>query len=158
MKKVFFAFALFFILALGMAFAQNYLKTKNLIPKKIPTATIDGHTFELRVARSEKEKEIGLSETESLPENKAMIFLFEKPAYYSFWMKNMTMPIDIIYINNDEIVTIEKNVQPPTSPTESLNIFMPAKPANRVLEIQAGLSEKYNFKEGDKVKYENLSN
>lgn len=149
MKKVLFIFALFLVLAAGMIFAQNDLKTK---------AIINGHTFGLSVADSQKERETGLSETKSLPENQGMIFLFEKPDYYSFWMKNMKFPIDIIYIKNDRIVTIQNNVQPPTNPIESPIIYTPTEPSDKVLEIQAGLSKSYNFKKGDKVKYENLSN
>lgn len=159
MKKVFLIFALLLVIVAGVVTAQNYLKTKNFfLFEKNPTATINNHTFGLSVADSQREKEIGLSETESLAKNQGMIFIFDKPDYYSFWMKNMKFPIDIIYINKDKIVTIQTNVQPPTSPTESLIIYSSTEPSDKVLEIQAGLSKKYNFKKGDKVKYENLGN
>lgn len=151
MKKVLLAFALLLVLAFGMVFAQNRLKTK-------PTAAINNRTFELSIADSQKEKEIGLSETESLAENQGMIFLFDKADYYSFWMKNMTIPIDIIYINGDKIVTIIDNARPPESPNENLTIYTPTEPSDKVLEIKAGLSKTYNFKKGDRVEYENLSN
>ncbi|MBI4096721.1 MAG: DUF192 domain-containing protein [Candidatus Levybacteria bacterium] len=151
MKKVLLAFALLLILTFGMVFAQNKLKTK-------PTAAINNRIFELDIADSQKEREVGLSETESLSENQGMIFIFDKPGYYSFWMKNMKFPIDIIYINKDTIVTIKNNVKPPKDNKESPIIYAPTALADRVLEIQAGLSEKYNFKNGDKVQYENLSN
>lgn len=159
MKKVLFVFALFLVLAFGMVFAQNYLKTKSFFPlKENPTITINDHSFQVSVADSQKEKEIGLSETKSLPKNQGMIFLFEKPGFYSFWMKNMKMAIDIIYINDQKIVTIQDNVEPPKNPIESPIIYTSTEPSDKVLEIQAGLSRAYNFKKGDKVKYENLSN
>lgn len=160
MKKVFLAFGLLFIVIAVSVFAQNYLKTGNHLPFKknttAVTAAINGHVFNLTIANSPKEKEIGLSETKSLPENQGMLFPFEKPGYYSFWMKDMTFPIDIIYINGQEIVTIKNNVFPPKNPTESLVIYTPLKSSDKVLEISAGLSEKYNFKKGDKVQIENL--
>ena len=159
MKKVLLAFVLLLIIIAGTAFTQNYFKTKNFsLVKKNSTATIDNHIFKLIIAGSQKEKEIGLSETKSLPEDQGMLFPFEKPDYYSFWMKNMKIPIDIIYINKDEIVTIHRNVQPPTNQNESLIIYTPDGPSDKVLEIIGGLSEKYSFKKGDKVKYENLGN
>lgn len=152
MKKVVLVFTLFLIVVGGLLFVQKYSKTGNfLLLKKTPTATINNRTFEIIVADSQKEREIGLSETKSLPENQGMVFIFDRPAYYSFWMKNMTIPIDIIYINGQEIVTIQNNVQPPKSPAESLIIYTPTKPSDKVLEISAGLSKKYNFKKGDKV-------
>lgn len=158
MKQVLGLFALLLIIVGGIFFAQNYLKTRTIFPFiKSPTAKINNHTFQLTVARSIEEKEIGLSKTTSLFQNQGMIFLFEKPDYYAFWMKNMKLPIDIIFINNDRIVTIRTNLQPPKQ-EESPIIYTPLKPADKVLEIQAGLSEKYNFKNGDIVKYENLGN
>ncbi|MBI2613704.1 MAG: DUF192 domain-containing protein [Candidatus Levybacteria bacterium] len=158
MKKVLLAFVLLLVVAIGVLFMQKYLKTKTFsLFNKNSTATINNHTFKLIIASSQKEREVGLSETKSLPQDQGMIFLFEKPDYYSFWMKNMTFPIDIIYINKDEIVTIQSNVQPPKN-SESPVIYTSEKPSDKVLEITSGLSEKYSFKKGDKVKYENLSN
>lgn len=159
MKKVLLVFGLLLVIIGGIVLLQNYLKTKNFISfNKTAKITINNHTFELKVAKSGQEKEIGLSETNSLPENQGMLFIFDKPDYYSFWMKNMKIPIDIIYINNDQIVSIENNAQPAKNSDENPIIYTPTEPSDKVLEINAGLSEKYSFKKGDKVKYENLSN
>ena len=67
----------------------------------------------------------------------------------------MKLPIDIIYINNDQIVTIQSNVLPPKE-EESPIVYIPTEPSDKVLEINAGLSEKYGFKKGDVVKIKNL--
>lgn len=159
MKKVLLLFALLLIITGGIVLAQNYPRGEKIsFFKKPPIVIIGEHKFEVSVADSQKEREIGLSETTSLSQNQGMIFLFEKPDYYSFWMKNIKFPIDIIYINKDAIVTIKNNVQPPKGNIESPIIYTPAAPSDKVLEISAGLSEKYNFKNGDKVKYENLGN
>lgn len=158
MKTVFALFALLFLIVIGISLSQNYFKDNPLqLPfLKTPTITIGKQTFKLYVAKSNKEKEIGLSEKKSLPPDFGMLFSFEKPDYYSFWMKNMQFPIDILFINGKKIVKIYQNVQPPTSKEESLPIYQSEKPADKVLEINSGLSQKYNFKEGDEVKIENL--
>lgn len=159
MKKVLLAFAVLLIIVGGVMLVQNYLKEgKMSFFKKTPIVTINNQNFKVTVAASQKEREIGLSETKSLSQDQGMIFLFEKPDYYSFWMKNMKFPIDIIYIKSDTIVMIKNNVQPPKDNKESPIIYAPTAPVDKVLEIQAGLSEKYKFKNGDKVKYENLGN
>lgn len=159
MKKILLLFALLLIIIGGVVLAQNYLKEgKMSIFKKTPNITIGSHNFKVAVAASQQELEVGLSETKSLSQNQGMIFLFEKPDYYSFWMKNMKFPIDIIYINQDTIVTIKNNVAPPKNNNEIPIIYTPTEPSDKVLEIQANLSKKYNFKKGDKVKYENLGN
>ncbi len=159
MKKVLLVSAILLALVAGVVFVQNYLKTKTLFPfKKNSTVIINDHKLQVAVADSQEEQEIGLSETKSLPENQGMIFLFEKPGFYSFWMKNMKLPIDIIFINKNRIITILQNIEPLKDNNENLRTLNSSKPTDSVLEINAGLSKKYGFKEGDIVKYENLSN
>lgn len=158
MKKLLLIFIIFLILIGAIFLTQRYIKGGTIFfLNKTPIAIINNHSFRVSVATSQKEHETGLSETQSLSEDQGMIFLFEKPDYYSFWMKNMRFPIDIIYINNDTIVTIKSNAQL-IKDKENPTIYSSTKPANKVLEIQAGLSEKYKLKEGDKVTYENFGN
>lgn len=157
MKKILLAFVVLILVGIGIAFTQNFLKNNNnFLFTKAPTITIKDHAFKLTLADTQEKKEIGLSETSLLPENEGMLFPFEKDDYYPFWMKNMKIPIDIIYINGDEIVTIINNATPPENQNENLIIYNPESPSDKVLEINAGLSQKYNFNKGDKVKYENL--
>jgi len=159
MKRVLLLFALLLIIVGAIVLVQNYQKGGTIsFFKKKPIVIIAGQSFKVAVAASEKEREIGLSETKQLSQNQGMLFLFGKPDYYSFWMKNMEFPIDIIYISNNVIVTIKSNAQPIKDTKESSIIYTSTEPADKVLEISAGLSEKYKFKNGDKVKYENLSN
>lgn len=160
MKKVLLTFVLLCIVLGAMYLTQKYLNEGRTFSflKKTPIVTINNNSFKVILATSQQEREIGLSETKQLSRNQGMIFLFDKPDYYPFWMKNMKFPIDIIYIDNDTIVTIKNDIQPPKDNRESPKIYIPTAPANKVLEIEAGLSEKYKFKNGDKVKYENLGN
>src|SRR4030067_3857506 len=117
----------------------------NIIPPKKPIAIIKNQKIELLVVRSQKEKEIGLSSHKNLPNNQGMLFPFDKPGYYSFWMKNMKFPIDIIYINDNKIVTIYENAKVPIVSQGNPPIYNPTSPADTVLEINAGLSKKYNL-------------
>ena len=146
-----------FILGTFIILILAFLMFVYFLPQA-PKAEINGHVFSLYLAKTAEEQSIGLAKYKEIDMNQGMLFLFQKPDYYSFWMRNMKFPIDIIYINNDTIVTIENNAQPPKNDSENPTIYDPTKPADKVLEIQAGLSKKYKFKNGDKVKYENLSN
>ncbi len=77
-----------------------------------------------------------------------MLFVFDKPDIYSFWMKDMLFPIDMIWISEDgKVVYIERDARPESYP----NSFIPDAPAKYVLEVNAGFSEKNNLKVGDKV-------
>lgn len=116
-----------------------------------PTAEIKGHKFELLTAKSEKDKEIGLSKHKTLPKDKGMVFIFDKPGFYAFWMKDMKFPLDIIFIRENKIITIYNNL-----PTDNLTIYSPTQGADRVLEINANLSKKYGFGVGDSVTFKNV--
>jgi uncharacterized protein len=160
MKKILFGFAIILIISGALYLTQNYLKEGKTISffSKSSTVTINSHIFKVILAKSQEDKEVGLSKTKSISEDQGMLFLFEKLDYYPFWMKYMQFPIDIIYINNDTIVTILNNVALPKNSNENPTVYTPTDLSDKVLEIKAGLSEKYNFKNGDKVKYENLGN
>jgi len=116
------------------------------------TATINGIKFNLEIAETENEKTVGLAKYQSIEKDFAMYFPFDQKDYYSFWMKDMKFPIDILYIDNGKIVAIFKNVKNPKSQNEELKIYKPEQLASSVLEISAGLSDKYNFQIGDTIK------
>lgn len=157
MKIIIGLFILLLLVVGVIVFSQNYLKNGgSLFFGKTTTAIINDKKINLIVAKSAKEKEIGLSEKTSLPQDQGMIFPFDKPSLdYSFWMKNMKFPIDIIFINKNKVVTLYPNAKTPES-AQSPIVYKPTEPADKVLEINAGLSKKYNIKVGSEVKIENL--
>ncbi len=148
MKKVILAF-LFLVIAVAVNTLLNH-GSKNVfnILEKSPTVTIDNATFSVMVAKTEADREKGLSGRNSMPQTEGMIFLFDKPDNYSFWMKDMKFPLDMIFINKDKIVDIFPSV-PIKNQTD---METPREKADSVLEINAGLVKKYNFKIGDLVK------
>lgn len=76
-----------------------------------------------------------------------MIFIFESPRIINMWMKNTYIPLDMIFIDeNNQIIKIEKNTTP-----HSLEIISSDKKAIKVLEINAGLSDKFDIKIGNKI-------
>jgi uncharacterized protein len=115
--------------------------------------TLKGHTFYLDLADTVAKRSQGLSGRTGLRDDQGMFFIFPYYAKQSFWMHDMNFPIDIVWIAGDEIVDISHNVPAPL-PGQSdaeLTLYTPSVPVNRVLEINAGLAEKYGFKIGDKI-------
>ncbi|MGN6628953.1 MAG: DUF192 domain-containing protein [Candidatus Nitrosocosmicus sp.] len=93
----------------------------------------------------------GLSIKNSLNDSEGMLFPFDKPGDYSFWMKDMKFPIDILWIDtNNKIVHIEKNLQPCIffllCPS-----YSPHSNSKYVLEINADLTTRNNITVGDSV-------
>lgn len=107
-------------------------------------------TFTAELAANEARRAKGLGGRQSLGENEAMLFKFSGNGFHSFWMKDMLFPIDIIWIQDTVIVDIQKDAAIPISQNDS-QIYTPENQANNVLEINAGLVERYGFKIGDLV-------
>lgn len=153
MNKVIIIFGLMLILIAGVAFYQF---SKNQTPLMQPNGkvTIGEHTFNVEIVRDSKDQQIGLTKYNSIKEDQGMLFLFERPDRYSFWMKSMKFPIDMIFIRNETVVFIAPEVQAPKQDEENPPVYQPTVPADKVLEIQSGLAEKNNIKTGDKVEIE----
>lgn len=109
---------------------------------------ISGKTFILKRAFTEEARTLGLSNTSFLPENGGMIFEFDRFDKYGFWMKDMLMPIDIIFVNEDTITDVYKSVMPESFPAS----FLPSIPINFVIELNAGESVKTKIEIGEKIK------
>ena len=116
--------------------------------------TVNGQSFKLDVVKTQADQQRGLSGRNSLDTDRGMLFVFNKSDYYPFWMKDMKFAIDIIYIEGDKIVYIAPNVPPPADDTSTPATIHPDVKADKVLEINAGLAQKYTIKKGDSVKIE----
>ena len=124
-----------------------------VIPKEhrnIKAIQIMGQNIRVNLATTDAAREQGLSGRENLKEDEGMLFVFDYPDKYSFWMKDMNFPIDMIWIGeNKEIIYIKKNARPESFPES----YGPTADSKYVLEIVSGLSSKNNLKEGDKVEF-----
>ena len=64
-------------------------------------------------------------------------------------MREMLIPLDIIWIDSGKIVRIDKGLEPEG---KDFSKFYPSKsPVDMVLEVNAGISDKLGFKPGDNV-------
>ncbi|MEK6848045.1 MAG: DUF192 domain-containing protein [Nanoarchaeota archaeon] len=119
--------------------------------KKSSKVCFENNTcFKAEISDTEEERQSGLMFRDFLKENKAMLFIFQTEAIYPFWMKNTFIPIDIIWISEEnKVVHIEKNALP--CKKENCDSINPEVKALYVLEINAGLAEKYGILEQDNV-------
>lgn len=145
-KTYLYLILIFFILVAGF-----FIYKFNSFPKR-QTVKIGQAKISVEIADSLDEKIKGLSGRKKFPENYGMLFVFEKPDYYSFWMKDMLIPLDFIWINNGQVVEITQNVKP--EDYQPPKILVPQQKVEAVLEIKGGLAQKLNIKVGDKVVFE----
>lgn len=95
----------------------------------------------------------GLMFRKSLPEKEGMLFIFDEENYQTFWMMNMSFPIDIIWINKEKkVVDITKNAQP--CKIICSTTYRPKEKAMYVLEVNANFTEQNKIKIGSLVEFE----
>lgn len=111
---------------------------------------INNRVVRAELADTSAERERGLCCRDSIGEDSGMLFIYDQPGNYRFWMKDTRIPLDMYWISNEKkIVHIQKNVQPSTFP----KTFGTDKPAQYVLETSAGFANKHGVEVGDKVEF-----
>lgn len=145
---LFFAGAIIILILLGTSF-RFLIKTDKSSDQvyRFPRVAIGEKRYYLEIADSNVEREKGLGGRESLCEECGMLFVFEKPGRYAFWMKDMRFPLDIIWLLGNEVVFVAPNVSPDFS-----GVIDPSAFADRVIEINAGAASE--LKTGERVKFQ----
>ena len=95
----------------------------------------------------------GLSGRKSLEENSGMYFVLGEKKIATFWMRDMTFPLDIIWIEDGKIVEINENAPVPTN--DITPTYTSTQPVTHVLEVNAGFASKHNIELGSTVEETN---
>lgn len=127
------------LVALVVSYAvQNFKPTTEL--------RIASGVYRLWVADNEAERTQGLSGVEALSPDGGLLMNFASDDYWGIWMKDMKIPLDIVWLDaNKEVIYIVKNASPELS-TET--IMQPTKPARYVIELPVGSVEKSGIRTG----------
>lgn len=144
-KKFLSAAISFVILGLIVAVYIFYTTTKK------PYIEISGKKIRVLLADNDRDRIQGLSDRPALDQESGMLFIFDKKAYKTFWMKRMQFPLDIIWIKDNKIIKIDKNLAPEGD--EPSKKYHSGDEVNYVLEVNGGFSDKNNIKVGDPVGY-----
>ena len=105
------------------------------------------HEFTVEMALTEAEKARGLMFRRALLEGRGMLFDFIREQQVSFWMKDTSLSLDIIFIGADgRIRRIASNTQP-----QSERPIPSRGPVRAVLEVIAGTAKKLGIAPGDRV-------
>jgi len=136
----------FFFLVIGLAIILGsiflFLKQNSTELNETRLIKINDATITVEVVDTDETRRLGLSGRTELKEGTGMLFIFDRPAIYAFWMKDMRFPIDIIWIDeNFVVVDIDKEVSPDTFPQS----FSPEQAVQYVLELPAGSADKYRI-------------
>jgi uncharacterized membrane protein (UPF0127 family) len=107
-------------------------------------------TVSVAVADSDYERYVGLSETGSLAPGEGMLFVYGEEAPRTFVMRNMSFPLDMVFVGADgEVVTIHRAPVPEETPDEDLRGY--SGRAQFVLEVPRGYTAEVGLDVGDRV-------
>ena len=103
--------------------------------------------FVVWLAETRNQQTRGLMYVKSLPKNTGMLFIYPNSNIRAMWMKNTFISLDMIFIDENGIVSsIEKNTEP-----QSLKTIRSEKPIKYVLELAGGKTDQIKLIEGDHI-------
>ena len=151
-------FSVLLLITTIVIFIQN--RTRKVTPQKpqiddAKHVLINNQRIDVEVADTPALQKQGLSGRDQIAENHGMLFVFG-PEYPPpiFWMKGMLIPIDIIWIRDNEVVKIDEKAEPPPSaftPDEDLTKYEAPGSIDYVLEVGSGFCQRNNIKVGNTI-------
>lgn len=151
--------AILFAIPLAQQIRDYYVKNLSEQQGKTQVEELKGPTLPIYigdavvtavVVSSEVTRQKGAAGLKGFGSYDGMLFFFDEEGEYSFWMKDMEFPLDVIWIASDgTIVDIWQKALPDTYP----EVYKPRAKAKYVLEVYAGFTQKNNLHEGDVVRF-----
>ncbi|MGB4547876.1 MAG: DUF192 domain-containing protein [Syntrophales bacterium] len=114
----------------------------------LATITVGSSTLRVEIALTPEAQSLGLMFRDSLPWDRGMLFVYDRPQHLAFWMKNTTIPLDIAFISADGRI---EEILAMTPLTEK--IYRSGVPALYALEVNRGWFRKKGVKVGDRIRF-----
>lgn len=140
------------------SFAPAFMQTggeRGHTRESAPYVMVHGEKMFVEIAKDAAAVQKGLSGRASLSKDRGMLFIFEQPARYRFWMPDMHFPIDIIWIEGGRVVDLDKSVSPEFDPLAP-RFYSPERPVRYVLETNSGFAESAGIVAGDTISFYNI--
>lgn len=158
-KKSIIIGSIFLIALIAIVYGNKCISTKvcgsTLVDQTVRDSVViqtPNNKLNVELVDTKESRELGLSGRKSISDTDGMLFEFDYPGRYAFWMKDMTFPIDIVWITKGGVVAeVEKNVLPESYPNTYINDIE----AKYVLELPVNKSVEYGLTLGAKVEINN---
>tara|TARA_Y100001949_G_scaffold154201_1_gene141639 strand:- start:1218 stop:1637 length:420 start_codon:yes stop_codon:yes gene_type:complete len=135
---------LYSCLSLGSDELDSAFKRRSIM---ISSSNQSCNHFVVWLAETRNQQTRGLMYVKSLPKNTGMLFIYPNSNIRAMWMKNTFISLDMIFIDENGIVSsIEKNTEP-----QSLKTIRSEKPIKYVLELAGGKTDQIKLIEGDHI-------
>ncbi len=115
----------------------------------------NGTTIQLEVARTSEQQAMGLMYRSALPDDRGMLFEFPSLQPVKFWMKNVPVGLDMVFLQKGVVKYIQ--VAAPPCASEPCPTYGPNTLIDKVIELRSGRSAELGLKVGDRVKIKFLT-
>lgn len=105
--------------------------------------------MQFEVARTPQQQAKGLMFRPALPADRGMLFVFETSRPVGFWMRNVPVALDMVFMQDGEVKFIASEVPPCTTPL--CPTYGPNTPVNQVLELRGGRAAELGLAVGDRI-------
>lgn len=123
---------------------KNRQQDENALP--VRTLKVRGHAIEAEVASTDAQREQGLMYRTDMPADHGMLFVFEQPALYCFWMKNTLIPLSLAFLDDRGRIISLADMQPRDEYSHC-----PPGPVFRALEMNQGWFDRHGVGIGDVI-------
>ena len=131
-----------------IANASEEIKQGQMLPITA-TAEIAEATIQLEVAETPQQQATGLMYRDCLADDRGMLFPFGTARIARFWMKNVPISLDMVFLNGDRVVGIAADVPP--CQVNPCPVYGPEAKVNQVIELRGGRAEELGIKIGDQI-------
>jgi uncharacterized protein len=137
------------LVVVGFKFKTNECSKKD---QAICKTEVDGNKLKLKVAYSRSAQAQGLMWVTELKDGTGMIFVYDRPQYLSFWMKNTLIPLSIAFVESDGKISVIYDMYPqPNSPDNELSTYPSPTMVKYAIEVPLGWFAFRNIKRNSYV-------
>ncbi len=112
-------------------------------------ATINGQVIELEVAHTPEQQATGLMYRTELAPNRGMLFPFSPARRVGFWMKNCRIPLDMVFLYQNQVQSITHNAPPCLK--DPCPIYDSRAVISQVIELAGGRAKQIGLQQGDRI-------
>ncbi|MDJ0844994.1 DUF192 domain-containing protein [Crocosphaera sp.] len=120
------------------------------------TVQIKETLIELEVAKTPEQQQMGLMYRQSLDKNRGMIFVFGQLRPVRFWMKNVNISLDMIFLSHGKVKAVFDNVPPCT--VDPCPTYGPENLVDQVIELPGGRAKELGIEVGDELDIKFIEN
>lgn len=120
------------------AWAQNAMPVMEL--------TAGFHRIEAEVAATDQNRQVGLMNRKSMPQQRGMLFVFTQNNTHCMWMRNTLLPLSVAFLNEQGVIINIEDMQPQTENNHCAKV-----PARYALEMNLGWFAQRGIKPGSTI-------